>query len=279
MVAATAEWSVFGGSCIGESHQRVGKTCEDSHGWLVGDNIVCLAVADGAGSRPAAAEGSEAAIRAVIEWAADVDAGRAHFADPLDCILAAKQRIAALALASGRPADDFGTTLAVAYGFQDKLRLIQVGDAIGVVEMADGSLQRPVIPAGQAEYANETSFVTGLDWYRHAGLAVLTLAEVHAFALSTDGLKMKLLTEQGRLPFAPFFDDLFTFGRSEAASNDAIVSFISGVDDQTGDDKTLLVAIRHRPNAPRSMPKQIHTGPTDRSASGVAGPQTTGSGE
>ena len=66
-------WNVVGGSATGKSHLRNGTECQDSHGWLIrADGVVCLSVADGAGSRPRSGEGSQAAVEAVLDWASDL---------------------------------------------------------------------------------------------------------------------------------------------------------------------------------------------------------------
>ena len=42
----------------------------------------------------------------------------------------------------------------------------------------------------------------------------------------------------------PFFEDLAAFARSPLASDDAVRAFLAGLDDQSGDDKTLVAAVR-----------------------------------
>lgn len=65
-----------------------------------------------------------------------------------------------------------------------------------------------------------------------------------ALFMSTDGLRYKILTNLAtQRPFIPFFEDVFEFAQDEASTNEAIQTFLSALDDQSGDDKTLLLAV------------------------------------
>jgi hypothetical protein len=88
-------------------------------------------------------------------------------------------------------------------------------------------------------------FLTAPDALDH--LKVFTACEdpVRSVALSTDGLRYKVLDDlQATRPFEPFFRDSWTYARSAGPSSAAIESFLRDVDDQTGDDKTLVIAAR-----------------------------------
>src|SRR5688572_16955438 len=61
-----AVWKVIGASVPGSSHIAAGTGCEDAADWAVQASVTCLAVADGAGSRPLAHEGARAAVARVL---------------------------------------------------------------------------------------------------------------------------------------------------------------------------------------------------------------------
>jgi Protein phosphatase 2C len=118
------------------------------------------------------------------------------------------------------------------------------GDSIVVVRR-DGAYET-VAPARRGEYVNETVFVTDSQGVAGARITVLPADTLDAVFLSTDGLRFKILADLAAMaPFPPFFDDLLEYLRSPDASADAIGRFLSGLTgDQSGDDKTLVAAVR-----------------------------------
>ena len=73
--------------------------------------------------------------------------------------------------------------------------------------------------------------------------------------LSTDGMRFQILADLvGATPFTPFFADAEVYTRSPSADADADGRFLAALDDQSGDDKTLLVAVRApAPEAPARL--------------------------
>jgi len=94
------------------------------------------------------------------------------------------------------------------------------------------------------EYANEASFVTDRHWRNSLTLAVLESREISGIALSSDGLRLVACSDvRTGTPFEPFFEDLFKAAES-GVSEEQLARFLESVDDRTGDDKSLLVAVR-----------------------------------
>jgi hypothetical protein len=240
-------WKVTGASVPGTRHEASGRPCEDASGWSAADGLTCLAVADGAGSRPRAGEGSALAVRSALAAAPARLSGSAE-ADPAawlraifaDVQAALRQRAAGL----GQDPADYATTLGVVLLTEDLACVGQVGDTIVVVRRRDGAYET-VNPAPRGEYVNETIFITEDRAVAGARITVLPAAAVDAVFLSTDGLRFKILDDlAATAPFQPFFDDLSAYVRSPDATADAIGRFLSGLtDDQTGDDKTLVAAV------------------------------------
>src|SRR5215467_10827613 len=209
-------WQVIGASVAGTAHQAAGRECEDACGWRAAPGLTCLAVADGAGSRPMSRHGAaravESSLLACAEGSRDEDPAawlRLIFA-------AAREQITARALADGKDAGDYATTLAVAVLTGAAVAVGQIGDTIAVAGRA--GKYETLTPAPRAEYVNETAFLTGPD--------------------ALDALRITVA------PFTPFFDDLAAFARSAQASDDAVRAFLAALDDQSGDDKTLVAAVR-----------------------------------
>lgn len=241
-------WRVLGAAVTGTSHRATGKGCEDAFGWLDVGDTTCLVVADGAGSRPYSAQGSAAAVAAVLDSVRQ-SGGReqptitALFQAALDAIESASS-------AHGHGPDDYATTLAVALLSPNGTRIGQIGDGVTVAKLASGDLCA-ISPQARFEYANETLFLTSDGAIGEIRESSFGPSEVLALALSTDGLRYKILSDltTGE-PFGPFFEDIFKFTASTESTSAEIEAFIDALEDQAGDDKTLVVAVPHPPSIP-----------------------------
>jgi hypothetical protein len=240
-------WKIAGASVPGTAHLAAGRPCDDACGWFATDGLACLLVADGAGSRPLSRQGSALAVRRAL---AAAQAGRlgAHDADPaawMRAILAdVHAAVCELAAGQGRDPGDYATTLAV-IALTDEVACVgQIGDAIAVADL--GGAYQTVAPAPRGEYVNETAFVTDDRGVAGARITVLPAGPLDGVFLATDGLRYKILGDLvATAPFSPFFDDLGAYLRSPDSSAEAIEKFLAGLtDDQSGDDKTLVGAVR-----------------------------------
>jgi hypothetical protein len=253
-------WKIIGATVTGTSHRDAGTDCQDAAGWRSESGIACLAVADGAGSRPLSAAGSALAVERALLAAAEC----ADPLGPLAWIRAAfddaHEHIAALAASAGHAADDYATTLALAVITDTAVAVGQVGDSIAVVGGPDS--YRAVDPEVKGEYVNETFFITQHDWLDHLRVTVMPAAAVSSIALSTDGLRYKILANPVTgIPFDPFFDDLVSYARGAEADSESVVRFLASLDDQTGDDKSLVTAVRvgSADNVPDHGPSRAET--------------------
>lgn len=239
-------WRVLGGSATGTSHAAAGIPCQDSYGWYISPNgIVCLTVADGAGSRPRSGEGSAAAIRAVLDWA--TAAALTPDSDPQirDAFLAALNAVGELAATENIAATDLATTLAVVLIGSRSLLVGQIGDSIVVLRRKSGEFVR-ITPEPRSEYINETVFLTTEGAVENIRLdTFVTAEEFDGVALSTDGLRYKIIEDfvSGEA-FSPFFEDVFAWPGQPQSTSEGVARFLGRIDDQTGDDKTLVVTGR-----------------------------------
>jgi hypothetical protein len=240
-------WRVLGASVAGFVHVAQGRGCDDAHGWWAGDAMTVIVIADGAGSRPGtSAVGSHLAVAAVLEASREASFAEAHASDPASAATAlVEQAIAVLeaeAVTLELELRAFATTLCVAILAGEQATIAQVGDGVAAVEHVGGAIE-VVAVAERFEYANEVVFLTAADALAH--VKVFTSSEpVRSVALTTDGLRYKVLDDLAATsPYEPFFRESWDYARSEPASSGAIEDFLLEVDDQTGDDKTLLLAV------------------------------------
>jgi Protein phosphatase 2C len=257
-------WKVIGASVPGASHAAAGTGCADACGWRADDELTCLVVADGAGSRPHSARGAALAVEHALQLTglAAADRDPAELAERMRLIFAGvRERLGDLARTEGHAIGDYACTLAVAVLSRELMCIGQVGDTIAVTGSQGG--YQTIIPAPQAEYVNETAFVTDPGWAGQLRTEVRPAWQVDAVFLSTDGMRFQILADLAEAtPFTPFFEDAEVYARSPGADTDAVGRFLLALDDQSGDDKTLLVAVRDpvteasaRPGTP---PRGLH---------------------
>src|SRR5262249_43377806 len=151
-------WQVIGASVAGTAHQAAGREGEDACGWRAAPGLTCLAGADGGGPRAKVPDrGAAGAGSALLRWP---PGARGEGAAWLRLIFAAaREQITARALADGKDAGDYATTLAVAVLTGAAVAVGQIGDTIAVAGRA--GKYETLTPAPRAEYVNETAFLTG----------------------------------------------------------------------------------------------------------------------
>lgn len=240
-------WRVLGASVAGFVHVAQERGCDDAHGWQAEDAMTVVVIADGAGSRPGtSAVGSNVAVAAVLESSRKAAFAETHTTDPAAAAMAlVTQAIAVLqaeAVTHEIEFRAFATTLCVAILAGEQATIAQVGDGVAAVEYVGGAVE-VVAVAERFEYANEVVFLTAADALEHVKVFVSS-EPVRSVALTTDGLRYKVLEDLAATrPYEPFFRESWEYARSETASSPAIEAFLLEVDDQTGDDKTLLLAV------------------------------------
>lgn len=257
-------WRVTAASVPGTSHVDSGRGCDDAFAYMVapdGHGVV-IAVADGAGSRSGtSALGSFAACRAVVAEASAllVAAGSEASAEPVlrRCFATARAAVESYAGQHGLQVRDLATTLAVAVLTPESSVVAQVGDGIVVCEV--DAQAESLVPEEKGEYANETVFLTASDALEEHLRVRFLEKPIARFALSTDGLRYKILRLQdGGVPFDPFFDAIWQAVAEGSLSPAALSEWLAALDDQTGDDKTLVAgALVDGPFADSTLPAAL----------------------
>ena len=231
--AAVGTWRALASSVAGSGHRARGVGCEDSSCVEVGDDgTLLVAVADGAGSAPLAAEGSSRAVAAAMEaMRAGVD-----LADVMAAARASLEPVAA-----GERLGDRATTLLVVRVRDGVVETAQVGDGAVVLRRA-GALE--VVAADEkGEYLNETCFLTSAGWLESLRCASVDADGVDGVAAMTDGLQLVAFDLATGVPHAPFFEPFFAFVAGDGEV-EGLATFLGSdrVGERTDDDVTLAVA-------------------------------------
>lgn len=246
VAAPAAAWRLLGGSVTGSVHRRQGRGCDDAFGWHVDDALVVAATADGAGSRPGtSAFGAFTAVQAVLAASQrydvrDVDGAVERL------FHAALSAVDDAADGLGVAPDLLATTLSVVVIAGARVAVGQVGDGIAV--HGAGDAVEAVAVGERAEHVNETVFLTTPGALsEHLRTFSIGVDAVEALALTTDGLRYQVLDDlSATRPFAPFFQAAWAYARRTDATTEAVTAFLDEVEDQSGDDKTLVLAVRDR---------------------------------
>ncbi|WP_280503596.1 PP2C family serine/threonine-protein phosphatase [Nocardia farcinica] len=251
-VAPLRRWAVSGASVAGEAHIRKGLGCDDAFAYATIGDLVVAAVADGAGSvTQTSAWGSYTVCDRVVttvcspvflDWFGDVARGEEPAERPMRWLF--EQALTALrarARYTGQPLGELATTLAVAIATPGLAVFAQIGD--GVIALRDHGGVRTVLAEEKGEYANLTWFVQSRDAFT-ASFRVHTATDVDAFALSTDGMAYKITDVATGAAFVPFFEGAWAATAANELSETAFASWLRAIpDDQTGDDKTVVLAV------------------------------------
>uniref|UniRef100_A0A5Q5CBS7 PPM-type phosphatase domain-containing protein n=1 Tax=Mycobacterium sp. (strain JLS) TaxID=164757 RepID=A0A5Q5CBS7_MYCSJ len=239
-------WAVCGASVTGQEHERRGLGCDDAYSYGVAGNYVVAAVADGAGAvTGTSAWGAYAACQSVLTdglQPAFVENFRSGDPEQLMRWLFdnALTRVTRQAAALGVEPMRLSTTLCVAVADHGRAVFGQIGDGVIAAELYDGRVGSLLIEEKDG-YANTTSFLQS-DRAFEESFRTQSVDGVTAFALSTDGMSYKITDIGTGEAYEPFFRDSWQHVRAGARA-DQFAALLRGItDDQTGDDKTMVLA-------------------------------------
>ncbi|HCB1498529.1 protein phosphatase 2C-like protein [Klebsiella oxytoca] len=237
-------WRVYASSVIGSSHRQNNLPCQDAFcSRNVGDRLVAV-VCDGAGSAAYSEQGAALVTQALCERLAlftvvpDEEQVVALIADARETVLLqAKER----QLVAG----DFACTVLAVWLGETHSLVLHIGD--GVAALTIDATQHLSLPEN-GEYANQTWFLTSNDWREHLRISQFA-GRVTQLVMMSDGVQPFALNRRGDALFSPFMDPVLRYLQqvSEDKGSEAIRATL---DDPrtwaiTGDDKTLLVALRY----------------------------------
>lgn len=245
----TKRWKVAGCSTPGTAHLRRGRFCEDSFGSLVSDDLLGIAVADGAGSAAQAALGSKLAVRTALLALRDqhlncsITANNAKEA----LVAACRQTLNTLcdrAAEIGAEPRDLACTLIVVIARRNFVFAAQVGDGAVVLKDDDGNLHCLTTPTN-GEFANET-ILMGCSQTLDVQICSFEKYPLKSIAVFSDGLQRLSLRMPECEPHVQFFQPLFE--RLQHLTEPGMEKFLQEflvsprVNNRTDDDKTLVTA-------------------------------------
>ncbi len=244
------EWAACGASATGSQHIARGQGCDDAYGYGIAGDFVIAVVADGAGSvSGTSAWGAYAACQSVLvdamtpEFISGFMSGRPGHAETLMRFLfdGALERVTKQAEVMRLPVARLSTTLCVAAATPDLTAFGQIGDGI-IATDHDGAIETVLIE-DKCEYPNATWFVQSHGAFEESYRTCIQ-ADTDAFALSTDGMSYKVTNVGTGEAYAPFFKGSWDHVRS-GANSASFAALQRGLeDDQTGDDKTMVLVTR-----------------------------------
>lgn len=245
----------------GSEHVRARIGCHDAAALRHLENgELLVAVSDGAGSAQHPDVGARLAVESALSYLASIASGDAPDAPTLIAHVQAALRAEAARLEV--PLAALSCTLLAARIGPEHAFFAQLGDGAIVVRVAADAPLTLVFPPHKGEHANETRFVTASDAVAH--VQATTAPAPSALAMLTDGLERQALDLATHTPFAPFFAPFFAAlaelapldplaplapGSLEAAESELsaeLAAFLASprVAEATGDDVTLVLALR-----------------------------------
>jgi hypothetical protein len=242
-------WIVLGAKATGSSHITTNAPCQDEFGYQpIGDDVVAIAVADGAGSAPLSQVGASIAVERALVALQEAE----HLSGPSEVgwtnaiessFAAARNGLFQHALEHDKDVSEFATTLQVILVSRSAIAHGRVGDGAAIARI-DNQLV-PIAPAPANAFVNETTFLTRTQ--PPLPETVFLEGLIAEFAVFTDGLQPLALRLADWQPYLPFFEPLFSFVRTSQASTryEQLLSFLSSdsVNNRTDDDRALVIGV------------------------------------
>ena len=248
-----AQWRVAAASVCGTNHIKSHQVCQDAHYWhILPNNVLLIAVADGAGCANLGKVGAVIATQTAIEYISQrKDIATIITDDNLlrellhKAMINAKTALENEAEAGKYELSDLATTLIIVVATPKVAAVAQIGDGLAVTRDSNGKLQALTIPH-RGEYVNETIFLTSSEAVTTTQLQILRHNIVNIGVL-TDGLQMLALNMLVQEPHQPFFLPLFDFVakvEDYRLAKEQLTSFLSSgkIIERTDDDLTLVLA-------------------------------------
>ncbi len=250
-------WRIFAASATGKSHADRGVPCQDAFAHaLVGDVLIAV-VCDGAGSARYSQAGAEFIARSVVH-ALSTRVGQGEelpelsgdqFEQAVASVIGlARNALQEVARAAGAGMADYASTLVGVVATPERGSFFHIGDGVGVAQPCDTTAVPDISLPANGEYANETYFVTGPHWRER--LKVLPIRQpLRGVVLMSDGAMPFAMSKGNAGLYPPFMTPVERYLLGVAGEDEGNRALAATLDDPrthhiTGDDKTLLIALR-----------------------------------
>ena len=280
-------WLIAGATVTGSSHKRSEKPNQDSYYFQCSDGKVetaILAVADGAGSAPRSAEGSQIAVRAAVNtiarelrkrpsrrfrhsWLTSKNWPRTSRRNMArrptatirvlrKAMTEAYKAIATHAAAENQATNDYAATLLLAVATPQWIVAAQIGDGAIVAINSVTKQAFTLCESHSGEYANETVFITSKasSQGRNAYTGQIRTEQYDSVGITTDGLEHLALKMPAREAHPGFWTPMIGWlqesGPDQTERNLTNLLESQRVQERTSDDLTILLAAI-RPQTPQ----------------------------
>ncbi|BAY17375.1 hypothetical protein NIES21_32120 [Anabaenopsis circularis NIES-21] len=253
-------WKAIACSATGTCHIDRNVPCQDYGDYIVIDDVIVGAVADGAGSAKHSDIGSKLAVKTtlshlyrLLRWnkrknedlrkPITPDIAKKTFNDTLTKV---KDVLNKEVQSKGFSINDLACTLLVFCATPTWIAAMQIGDGFIVVKLKESNNYQLLFPPDKGEYANETTFVTSTNAFSRMKVDVI-IGKQEFICASTDGLERLAIDFRTGEAFSGFFNP-FEQGLRERDKHEEEKSledwlYSEGVNARTDDDKTLLVCL------------------------------------
>lgn len=181
-------WKIAGASIIGSSHIKNGTPCQDCIHSLTRNGVVCIALADGAGSYKYSDTGAEIACTAVTEYLTS-EFDRFFSLPSLETkrfiIHGIRTRLGHKASVLDTSKTELSSTLLFVAIKNDNFLIGHLGDGIICGEINDDLVLLSAPENG--EFANTTYFVTSRNYEEHFRVYRGNVSKFNSFYLMSDG--------------------------------------------------------------------------------------------
>ena len=243
----------------GTSHKACGSPGQDAFRVEIaecsGEQILIVAVSDGAGSARAADVGSRTAVASAVAQArawltSDVALNALTQSVMLEWLKGVREQIADIAAEAEAEMKDYAATLLVAVLGTHYAAFGQIGDG-AIVVLTDEQEWTFIFWPQHGEYANTTHFVTDNNALEKMEFDAGS-RRIAELAIFSDGLEAMVLNHRAREVHQPFFNRMIApLRHGNRGGNDPILSKhledylgSSTVTERTNDDITLVLASR-----------------------------------
>ncbi|MEH2455349.1 PP2C family serine/threonine-protein phosphatase [Nostoc sp.] len=253
-------WKAVADCAIGTSHQNQGIVCQDYGDYLIFDDVIVGAVADGAGSAKYSDVGSKLAVETVLKYFSEINEypQKQAFSQPLSKEEAQKvfaeivnQVITELQKQADEKdysVNDLACTLLIFVANSNWITAMQIGDGFIVMRSQESEYQLLFQP-DKGEFVNETTFITSTNALKEMQVEVITQKQEFICA-STDGLEKVAIRLSDWKPFLPFFKPLEEYLHESVnpKKDKYLTEFLNSerLNSRTDDDKTLLLCLFNR---------------------------------
>lgn len=203
------KWKQAGTAVQGRRHFKKDIPCQDKYHLYSQDQFECISLADGAGSYKYSEIGAEITTQRICKYLEKYF----DFIWESDVSLAKRGIIHSLRTSIGKEAqkrncnlDDFSSTLLFVCVKNDKFICGHLGD--GIIGILKDKNLIIISPPDTGEFANETYFITSVDYQTKFKLFKGKIENIEGFVIMSDGASNSFL-DKANFVLAPILIDIF----------------------------------------------------------------------